>query len=219
MNYTIKHKPSYSLLDIDLDPGESIQAEAGSMVYMSGGVNIQTVLGGGIVTALIRKFFGGETMFYNIYSALDKKIKIGLAPSLSGDIVNLPLNENSVIIQKGSYLCSEPGVTIKTRFGGFRSIIGGEGIFLLNASGTGHLYLSSYGGIIEIDIDGEYILDTGHMVAFETTLNYEIQKTGSWKSTLLSGEGFTMKFNGKGKLWIQTRVPRGFINWLIGLLP
>lgn len=219
MNYSIKHNPSYSLLDLELSSGESIQSEGGAMVYMSEGAKIETVLAGGFFTALVRKIFGGESMFYNVFTATGKSIKLGLAPDLAGDVTHVVLDDSKLIIQKGSYLCSETGVSLKTRWGGLKSLIGGEGVFLLEAGGKGVVFLNSYGAIMEVDIDGEYILDTGHMVAFEGTLNYEISKTGGWKSTLLSGEGFTMRFKGRGKLWVQTRVPKGLVNWLLRLLP
>lgn len=219
MKYSIKHNPSYALLDVELEPGETIQSEAGVMVYMSDDAKIQTIMAGGFITALIRKLLGGESMFYNIFTAPVRKLNLGLAPDLAGDIKKIDLGITPVIIQRGSYLCSEPAISLKTRFGGFRSLFSREGLFLLEANGQGVLYINSYGAIMEVDVDGEYILDTGHMVAFESSLNFEVSKTGGWKSTLLSGEGFTMRFKGKGKLWIQTRVPGGFIYWLMRLLP
>jgi len=219
MKHIIKHNPSYSLIDIELEPGQSIQAEAGAMVYMSDDMKVETRLGGGLLTALIRRIFGGESMFFNVFTSLKNKSSVGLAPELAGDIVKINISEFPVIIQKGSYLCSETTVSLKTRFGGFKSLFSREGMFLLESSGSGALFISAYGGIMEIDVNGEYILDTGHMVAFEKTLNFSVRKTGGWKSTFFSGEGLTMHFQGQGKLWIQTRVPRGFISWLTRLLP
>jgi len=219
MKYSIKHKPAYALLDIELDPGDSIQAEAGAMVYMSDDTQVQTILGGNLLTALMRRIFGGESLFFNVFSAKEKTAIVGLAPELAGDIIKIDVAQTPVVIQKGSYLCSETTVQLKTRFGGWKSLFSSEGVFLLEALGSGILYLGSYGAILEIDVNGQYVLDTGHMVAFEKTLNFEVTKTGGWKSTIFSGEGLTMQFQGQGKLWIQTRVPRGLISWLIRLLP
>jgi uncharacterized protein (TIGR00266 family) len=219
MKDSIKHKPSYALLDVELAPGESIQAEAGVMVYMSDDIQINSILGGGFFAAVLRKIFGGESMFFNVFTAKDKSVNVGFAPELAGDIIKINVGDTPVVIQKGSYLCSETTVSLKTRFGGWKSIFSSEGVFLLEAGGIGILYMSSYGAIMEVDVAGEYILDTGHMVAFEKSLDFTVTKTGGWKSTIFSGEGLTMRFHGQGKLWIQTRVPRGFISWLVRLLP
>ncbi|MDH4262621.1 MAG: TIGR00266 family protein [Spirochaetia bacterium] len=219
MKHTIKHNPSYALLDVELSPGESIQAEAGVMVYMSDDIHINSILGGGFLAAVLRKILGGESMFFNVFTAKEKPVNVGFAPDLAGDIFKLNVSDTPVVIQKGSYLCSETAVSLKTRFGGLKSFFSSEGVFLLEAGGSGSLYLSSYGGIVEVNVDGEYILDTGHMVAFEKTLDFTVSKTGGWKSTIFSGEGLTMRFKGHGKLWIQTRVPRGFISWLMRFLP
>lgn len=219
MKTSIKHNPSYALLDVVLEPGESIQAEAGVMVYMSDEIRVDSILGGGIIAALFRKIFGGESMFYNVFTAKEKPVNIGFAPELAGDIIKINVGDTPVVVQKGSYLCSEQTVSLKTRFGGWKSIFSSEGVFLLETAGSGILYVSSYGGILELDVKGDYILDTGHMVAFEKSLDFKVTKTGGWKSTFFSGEGLTMRFSGNGKLWIQTRVPRGFISWLTRLLP
>jgi len=219
MKHSIKHKPSYAMVDIELAPGESIQAEAGVMVYMSEDIQVNSVLGGGFISALLRKVFGGESLFFNIFSARQAPVSVGFAPDLAGDIIQLDMSETPVVIQRGSYLCSETSVVLKTRFGGWKSIFSREGVFLLEAGGKGNLFLSAYGSIMEIDVLDEYILDSGHMVAFEKSLDFTVTKTGGWKSTVFSGEGLTMNFKGRGKLWIQTRVPRGFISWLIRLLP
>jgi len=219
MQHIIKHGPSYALLHVDLSPGETIQSEAGSMVYMSKHMDVKTRAGGSILTALARKILGGESFFLNTFSVEGSTATLGLAASMAGDIHHLNLNGNSVYIQGSSFLCSGPGINIKTKFGGIKSLIGGEGLFLLKAEGNGDLFLSSYGAILPIQVESSYMVDTGHIVAFEDTLNYSIRRVGNWKSTLFSGEGLVTEFTGKGTVWIQTRVPSGFIRWLIHLLP
>jgi uncharacterized protein (TIGR00266 family) len=124
-----------------------------------------------------------------------------------------------VYIQGSSFLCSGPGINTTTKFGGIRSLLGGEGLFLLKAEGNGDLFLSAYGAILPIHVESSYMVDTGHIIAFEDTLDYSIRRVGNWKSTIFSGEGLVTEFTGKGTVWIQTRVPSGFIRWLIRLLP
>jgi len=218
MEYKITHAPSYAILDCTMENGDSIQAESGAMVYMNENVDIKTSFGSGFLSALSRKFLGGESMFLNTYTAKEKII-IGFAPEFAGDIRHIKLQDESMILQKGSYLCSSKGIAITTRFGGLKSLISREGVFLVEVKGTGDLFINSYGAIIEKQVDGEFILDTGHLVAFEPTLSYNVQKTGGWKSTLFSGEGFTMRFKGSGKIWIQTRIQKGLADWVMQFLP
>ncbi|WP_040910870.1 TIGR00266 family protein [Leptospira broomii] len=220
MQYQITHKPSFSLLKLRLGPGQSIKSEAGAMVYMSSGIGIETKMGSGFLSALSRKFLGGESFFFNTYTAPSAGGEIGLAPELPGDIVELDMNGKTILVQAGAYLASDEAVQIVSKFGGLRSLLGGEGLFLLELSGIGKAFLSAYGSIFPIDVQGGYTVDTGHIVAFDSSLQFTVGKAGgSWKSTLFSGEGLVANFTGNGTLWIQSRVPSGFISWLTRLLP
>ncbi len=220
MEFTLKHQPSYSLVELRMRPGESIKTEAGAMVYMSPNFGIDTRFGSGLLSALASKFLGGESLFVNVYTAQEKEGLLGLATNLAGDIAHISLQDSSIILQSGAFLASSEGVDIKAKFGGIRSFFGGEGVFLLEASGTGDLFYTSYGAIVPIDVEGSYIVDTGHIVAFENSLTYSIKKASKGLfSTVASGEGLVMEFSGKGKLWIQSRVPGGFVDWVSKLLP
>jgi uncharacterized protein (TIGR00266 family) len=219
MEHTFKHNPSYTLLQCRLGAGEKLKAESGAMVYMSPDISIETTFGSGILSAIARKFLGGESLFVNIFTAAQAGGEIGIAPSHVGDVQHMKMTGQTLMLQSGSYLCSSPEVNVAPQFGGLRSLFGGEGLFLLKVSGTGDLFYSSYGAIIPIDVNGTYIVDTGHIVAFQDSLSYKVKKVGGWKSTLLSGEGLICEFSGSGKLWIQSRVPGGFIGWVSKLLP
>ncbi|EKO08309.1 TIGR00266 family protein [Leptospira interrogans] len=220
MNYEIIHKPSYSFLKVKLSPGQTIKAESGAMVYMTPGIDVETKMGSGFLSAISRRFFGGESFFFNVFKASVTGGEIGLAPELPGDIVGIDLTDTGLIVESGAYLASDETISIKPMFGGIRSFFGGEGIFLLEAFGNGKLFLNAYGGIIPIDVQGSYTIDTGHIVAFDKSLQYKIAKAGgSWKSTFFGGEGLVMEFTGHGRVLIQTRVPSGFLSWLTALLP
>jgi uncharacterized protein (TIGR00266 family) len=107
-----------------------------------------------------------------------------------------------------------PGVELSTKFGGLRAVFSGEGLFLMQCSGRGELFFNAYGSIIEKKIDGSFIVDTSHVVAWEPSLSYSIQGMGGIKSTLLSGEGLVMKFSGTGTIYLQTRTMPGLASWL-----
>lgn len=226
MKNVIEHGPSYAMATVSLEPGESVTVEAGSMVAMSDGLTIKTHIGGnrggffgGFINfflALIRKFLGGETLFVNTYTPPSGQSgKVYVAPALAGDIIHYELDgTRSLMMQGTSYLASGPGVTVKTKFGGLKSFFSGEGAFWLKCAGKGDLWVNCYGAIHSIDVEGSYVVDTGHVVGFEDTLDYKIKGSGSLKSTLLSGEGLTMHFSGHGKMYIQTRNLSGMIHWI-----
>jgi uncharacterized protein (TIGR00266 family) len=108
---------------------------------------------------------------------------------------------------------------MRPRFLGWRALFAGQGLAMLEVSGTGGLWLSSYGGIIEQEVNDRYIIDTGHVVAFEPSLTWRIRGMGSWKSTLFSGEGLVLEFTGRGKVWLQSRGVPATVAWIKPFLP
>ncbi len=225
MKFGVKYRPSYSLLGVNLEGGEEILVEAGSMVSMSADMNVSTKLSatGGffraLITALGRKFLGGETTFINIFKAGDSGGQILIAPAMNGDIIHFPLKGKRILVQASSFLASSPDIRVKLRFGGLRTLLGGEGLFLLAAEGDGDLFLNSFGAIKEMDVNGSFIVDTGHIVAFEESLEFDVKRVGSWKSTFFSGEGLVTEFSGQGKLYIQTRNIGAMVSWLRPMMP
>jgi uncharacterized protein (TIGR00266 family) len=226
MQNTIEHGPAYAMATVDLDAGEAVTVEAGSMVGMSDGLEIKTHIGGNkggffgalvnFFLALVRKFLGGETLFVNTYSPpAGQSGQVLVAPALSGDIIQYQLDgARTLMVQGSSYLASSGDVVVKTKFGGLKSLFSGEGAFWLRCSGTGNLWVNCYGAIHEVDVQGSHIVDTGHVVAFEDSLDYKIKGSGGLKATLLSGEGLTMHFKGNGKLFIQSRNLGGLVHWI-----
>ena len=170
-----------------------------------------------LLLAFIRKFLGGETLFVITYTPPSGQSgRLLIAPALTGDIIRHELDgTKNLMVQGASYLASSGDVTVKTKFGGLKSLFSGEGAFWLKCGGRGELWINCYGAIHQIEVDGSYIVDTGHVVAFDDTLDYKIKGSGGLKSTLLSGEGLTMHFHGNGKLYIQSRNLGGTIHWII----
>lgn len=221
MQVDIRYSPSFAMAAVSLPPGAEVKAEAGAMTSMSGGVEIQTQAQGGMMRGLKRSLLGGESFFINTFRA-PAGGEITLTATLPGDIVHLPLDGSTpVMVQSGSWLASEPGVDVDTKWGGARTFFSGEGLFLLRCTGVGDMLVSSYGAIEQrILAPGEVLkIDTGHIVAFAEGIGYQVEKVGGWKSTLLSGEGLVATFTGPGWLWMQTRSPADFLGWLIPQLP
>ncbi|MCS7144162.1 MAG: TIGR00266 family protein [Archaeoglobaceae archaeon] len=216
MKHRILSRPSYSLLELELENNEEVLAESGAMVYMRN-VEISPEMKGGVFGGLKRSFLGGESFLVNRFISRGKGL-LGLSPSYNGDITHIPLS-GRIYAQSGAFLASSPEINIDIKWGGARTFFAGEGLFLLKLEGNGDLFLSSFGGIEEIKVDGSLSVDTGHIVAFEETLDFKIRKAGSLKATILSGEGIIAEFNGKGRVWIQTRSIAEYIGWLSSLLP
>ncbi len=220
MKYEVKYGPSYALGIVSLEAGEKIQAETGAMVSMSDTIKIETGMKGGLLSGLKRSVLGGESFFLNTFEA-EQAGEVTIAPALPGDIMALELSGQALLIQSGSFLAATPEIDIDTKWGGGKTFFSREGLFLLRCTGTGTLFLSSYGAIhlVELDAGQRYVVDTGHMVAFDDTVTYDVGRVGSWKSTLLGGEGLVCKLTGPGRFYLQTRNPESFVEWLVPKLP
>ena len=215
MKVNIEYGPSYALAIVHLDQGEVIRAESGAMVSMDTHLKFETSASQGkgikgFFKALGRSLFSGESFFQNTFTAESGPGTVTLAPQMVGDIVQHQLTGNAVMITSSCYVAGHPSIEIKTKWGGAKSFFGGEGLFMMRAEGTGPLVMSAFGAVHEMDIDGDFIVDTGHIVAFEESLTFKVKRVGSWFSTFFSGEGLVTQFSGKGKLWIQSRNPSAF---------
>ncbi len=221
MEVEIKYRPSYSIAAVKLSPGETIQVEGGAMVGMSAGLTLETKAKGGLIKSLARKVLAGESFFVNTYRAPAQGGEILLAPALPGDMDVRTLQNDSLVIQSGSYVASSDGVEIDTKWGGAKTFFAREGVFMLKASGTGTLLLSSYGAIMEVNLTAgqTYTVDTGHLVAFTEGMGFNVRSIGGLKSTVFSGEGLVVDLTGPGQVLLQTRSEAAFLAWLLPLLP
>ena len=221
MKVNILYKPSYSLAHVNLDGGERISVEAGSMVAMSPDVRVETHMKGGILKSLARSVLGGESLFMNTYEAGADGGEIELAPTLPGDVFTMDISGESYLVQSGSFLASSEGIETDTKWGGAKTFFGGEGLIMLRCSGSGTLILSSYGAIHEKKlVAGEtFTVDTGHLVAFQEEMGFKVRAVGGIKSTILGGEGLVVDISGPGRILMQTRSVSAFLSWLIPRLP
>jgi uncharacterized protein (TIGR00266 family) len=214
MKIELLHQPDSAIARVLLEAGEELVAEAGSMVAMSGFINASTTLrqgkGGGVFGGL-KRMLAGESLFLSVFRSPISGGELFLAPKTIGDIVQYELSGQELVVQSTSYLASTSDVDLVLGFQGFKSLFSGESIFWLSISGHGSILLNSFGAIYDVDVDGTYIVDTGHIVAFEKSLDFEITKVGSsWIGSFLGGEGFVCRFKGRGKVYCQTHNPRAF---------
>jgi uncharacterized protein (TIGR00266 family) len=221
MKVEILYPSSYALARVLLEQGEEVRAEAGAMVTMDANAEIRTQARGGFLKSLSRSVLGGESFFLNTFVGGRGGSEVTFAPSLPGDIVVMHLNNQDLIVQSGSYLAGAATIEIETKWGGARAFFGGEGLFMLRCHGSGPLIISSYGAIHRLTLSQgqKYVVDTGHIVAFDSHMPYQVRKAGSWKSTIFGGEGLVCEFTGPGDLYVQTRSQEAFLGWIIPRLP
>jgi uncharacterized protein (TIGR00266 family) len=221
MKVDVRYRPSFALAMVTLEAKESIQVEGGAMVGMSPELEMETEARGGFLKSLTRSMFGGESFFLNTYTASSPGESVALAPPLPGDVLVIEMQDDTLMVQSGSYLASSAGIEVNTKWSGAKTFFGSEGLIMLKISGTGTLIVSSYGAIhpIELKAGQSYVVDTGHLVTFEEHLKFKVKKVSGWKSTLFSGEGLVVELTGPGQLTLQSRSQDSFLSWLIPQLP
>ncbi|MHB0858677.1 MAG: TIGR00266 family protein [Anaerolineae bacterium] len=217
MQTEIMYRPSYSLAVVTLAPSEAIRVESGAMVSMSDGVTLETKAAGGILASLTRSVLGGESFFVNDFRAPAAGGSITLAPALPGDMATLILQDRPMMVQSGAYVASSTNVAVDTKWGGAKTFFASEGLFLLRCSGEGELILASYGAIHEFQLGPgqRYTIDTGHLVAFDEGIGFNVRAVGGMKSTLFSGEGLVVDLTGPGHVMMQTRSTDAFLSWVL----
>ncbi len=212
-------------VEVTLNKGESMYTQKGGMAWQTDGIEMSTNARGGVMKSLGR-MFTGESIFMSTYTAQRDDAKIAFATTVPGDVkaVNLSELPNGLTVQKGAFLCAEPGVELSVTFSKRFSagLLGGEGFILQKAEGRGMLFLEVDGDQIERDLGpGEVLkVDTGNVVAFESTVSYEIETVKGLGNIFLGGEGlFLTKLVGPGKVIIQTQNFGDFAGKIISMMP
>lgn len=219
ISYEIQHNPAYASLILNLEKDRTVLVEASAMAAMDSNLTMKSKVKGGLIRG-VKRMLAGESLFINEFTATRAAGQIYISPGIPGDIQHYYLTSNSALtIQSSGFVASSPTVEIDSKFQGLKGFFSGESLFLLRAIGEGSIWFSSYGAIIEIPVSGEYIVDTGYIVAFEDTLNYNVEVIGglsfkNLKTGILGGEGLVCRFSGEGKLWVQTRLLFNLINFL-----
>lgn len=191
-------------------PGESMYTQSGGMAWMSGGVVMGTNTNGGVLKG-VGRMFAGESMFMAHYTAQAAGAMVAFASTVAGEILPINVGETGgLICQKGAFLCAEPSVnlniTLTKKFSS--GLFGGEGFILQDISGQGMVFLEIDGDKVVKELaPGEVIkVDTGNVVAFERTVQYEIETVKGLKNIFLGGEGlFLTKLTGPGRVILQTQ--------------
>ncbi|HKZ93890.1 MAG TPA: TIGR00266 family protein [Candidatus Bathyarchaeia archaeon] len=222
MKYDIRYKPSYSMLVVQLDAGETITAESGAMTYMNPSIDVKTRMREkSFLGTLGLTFLGRQSFFVNDYTAASEPGEAAFVSAPVGDIEVLDVSPTQgYIVQKSSYIASTKDVNLDVQWQGFTKGLFGQGLFMIKVSGKGMLFINTFGAIDKHTLkSGEkMIVDNFHLVAFSDTCPYKVIKFGGLKETLLGGEGLVTEVTGPGDVYIQTKNLREFVDWLWTLL-
>ena len=214
MDVKILHGPGNSAARVWINPGECLTAEGGAMISMSGDMGIETTTlkrgKGGFLKAM-KRMLAGENFFLNHYTPGPAGGEVLLATTLPGDMMTYDLDNESLIVQGGSFVACEEHIDVDMSWQGFKSFLADDSLFWINLKGTGKTVINSFGAIYPVEVNGEYIVDTGHIVAFNETLQFSLTKAGgSWATAIFGGEGLVCKFQGQGTVWCQSHNPGSF---------
>lgn len=215
MKAEINGSQAFSYVDVDLAPGESIITEPDAMSSMDADVDLTAKLNGGFIRGLLKKYLGGESLFISHFTnntSMPKRVTI-VQPT-PGQIRCIDLVKSEFHLQPGAYIASSDGITLGLRWAGIVSFIAREGLFKLTVSGTGKVFYGAYGALLEKEVDGEYIVDTSHLVAYDPELKLKLQLAGGIFSSFFGGEGLVTRIEGKGKIIVQSRSLSGLASWL-----
>jgi uncharacterized protein (TIGR00266 family) len=222
VKYEIKYKPSYAMLVVTLDPNETITAEAGAMTYMTPNIEAHTrKREKSLLGTLGLSIIGGQSFWVNDYTATNQPGEVGFAAAPVGDIETMEVNPNhGYIVQKSAYIASTSTVDLDVKWDGFTRGLFGQGLFMLKATGTGNLFINTFGAIDKHTLAAgqTMIVDNFHLVAFSDTCTYKVTRFGGLKETILGGEGLVTQITGPGDVHIQTKNLNEFVEWLWTLL-
>lgn len=209
-------KGAFESVLVHLDPGEQFVSEAGAMYRATENVDVDVTTrsrGSGGLLAGVKRLLAADTFFLSTYQTRDGRPgEVGLAPTHQGEVFVIDVEPATPwICAGGSYLGSSEGLQIDTQFQGLRGFVTGESLFFLEASGSGKLVVSAFGRMVQSAVKDALTVDTGHLVAFEKPMQYNLTKAGgSWLQSWLAGEGIVMNFTGQGSVLTQSHNPQEF---------
>lgn len=230
IDYQIKGE-SIQIVEVELDPMETVIAEAGAMLFMDDGISFETKMGDGsnprqglfdkLLSAGSRMLTGESLFMTHFTNRGNRKAKVGFSAPYPGTVIPIDLKgqrNNELIVQKDGFLCAAFGTKLtmvfNKRIGS--GLVGGEGFILQKLQGDGKAFVHAGGTVIEKNLNNETLrVDTGCVVAFESHIDFDVETTGSLKSMVFGGEGiFLATLKGTGKVWLQSMPIRKLVQAL-----
>ena len=215
MKTEIKGGSAFCFVEVELEPGESLITESDAMSSMDADIDLSAMLNGGFWRGLLRKYLGGESLFISRFSNNTSGLrKLTFVQGIPGEIRCRELGGGSLNLQPGAFIACTEGVRLGLKWAGLVSFIAREGLFKLQLGGHGKVWYGAYGALLEKEIDGEYIVDTSHLVAYDPAIKLKLQLAGGIFSSIFGGEGLVTRIEGKGKIVVQSRSLSGLAGWL-----
>ena len=218
MKVDVRARPSYAIAYLFLSADERAYVERSAIVTLTDGIDVRGSFGGdGVVSALKRKAFGGETLLFTEVHAQVEGAWVTAAPPYPGDIEAIQVTAASpVMIESGSLLAYSAGVVGDVRYSGLKTVVLHEGVAMIETSGDGVAVLSAYGAIEELDLaEGmSVIVDTGHIMGFTYGITMDVGALSSIAKAVTTGEGLVARMTGPGRVYLQTRAERDLRSWL-----
>lgn len=215
MKTNIKGGHAFSYVEVELEPGESIMTEPDAMSSMDASLDLTAHFNGGVIKGLLRKYLGDESLFISRFkNSTSAPRRLTIVQPTPGEILCRELKDEEYFLVPGAFLACEEGVNIGLSFAGFASWIAREGLFRIKVSGNGKVWFGAYGALLEKEVNGEYIVDTSHLVAYDPSLRLNLQLAGGIFSSFFGGEGLVTRVSGQGKIIIQTRSISSLAGWL-----
>lgn len=223
MNFQIIENGTFAALKVNLEKGESVKAESGAMVAKDIGIELEGKMEGGLFGGLGR-MLAGEKMFIQTLKATQSAGEVILAPTMLGDIVEINVEDGQIWnVAKDGFFAGDPKLQVSTKMQNLaKGLFSGEGFFVVKVSGSGKLFVSSFGAVIKVDIaEGkEYIVDNHHLVAWPERTKIKIEKASKgWINSFTSGEGLVTRITGPAEIYIQTRNVQAFGSWMGNFIP
>lgn len=228
MNYTIDKRMQFPLVDIALEAGETVRIQRGSMVYHSGNISLNTKVNAGgsgvgkLLRAVGRSLTSGESFWITEAQADDGGGTLAIAPSMPGEVLSLQLGENQYRINDDKFLAMDGSASYTMeRQSLSRAIFSGTGgLFVMTTSGSGVMLCNSYGSIKKLELENDEItIDNHHVVAWSTSLDYNIHFDNGFMQSIGTGEGIVNTFKGTGKIYIQSLNLETFAGIIDGVMP
>lgn len=218
MNVIVSYGPSYAVATAMLHADEVVVAAVGAMVSMDPHVVIRTEKTDPLVRqrrrgclnmllAPFRWIVGADNFYQNHFASVGKPGSVTFAPGIPGDVAVTDVRPNvGIVLQNTAFLCGSASVDLEPEWEGSRDFVKSEGIYMVQATGEGVVAFNSFGAIREVQVDDHYVVDSGHLVAFEDSLEYDIRRfSRGLVQRWFGGEANVVEFSGSGRVWIQSR--------------
>lgn len=223
LNVEIRHSPAFAVARLTLAPGQRVRASSGSLYMRDAAITVDAKMEGGLKGAF-KRAVGGQSFFTSTFvGPSDRSSWVDLTQVLPGELKTVELDgSQGLVLTQGSWLASTADIQLDTKWGGFKSLMGGDRLFAVHLSGAGQALLSSYGAIdaFELAAGQEILVDSGHLLGYDDTMTVNVQtQGGGFLNSVKSGELIVVRIVGPGRVWTQTRSQSELGDWVRQQVP